>query len=311
MPESEAVLPEVRHDLPGLDLTRWVPEDDGLWQVQAEELAKRLRQGPVSVLTGAGISTESGIPDYRGGGTERRARNPMRLAEFLGSSAIQKRYWARSLIGYGRMSQASPTLGHLALRKLELAGIVSGLVTQNVDGLHGKAGSTPIELHGALAEVVCLACGRRDARARIQQEMVEQNAQLLLTDVPLAPDGDADFPDELLDVFRVPSCATCQGPIKPDVVFFGEGVPRARVERALALVESSEALLVIGSSLAVFSGYRFIRRARELDKAVYLVNIGPTRADPEAELKVNGRAGQVMQFVAERLLTPSSSSIRF
>jgi len=296
---------ELAH-LPNLDLNRWVPEDDGLWHSEAEELAERLREGRVCVLTGAGLSTESGIPDYRGGGTARRAQNPMRLAEFLSSSAMQKRYWARSLIGYGRMSQALPTLGHNALRRLELAGITSGLITQNVDGLHGKAGSTPIELHGALAEVICLSCGRRDERARIQKEMVQQNPHLSLTNVPLKPDGDADFPDELLETFRVPTCANCQGPLKPDVVFFGEGVPKPRVERALALLEASQALLVVGSSLAVLSGYRFVRRARELGRAVYLVNIGPTRADPEAQLKVKGRASHVMHFVAERLLLSSS-----
>jgi NAD+-dependent protein deacetylase sirtuin 4 len=291
----------------GLDLARWVPSEEGPWHSQAEELAERLRGKRLCVLTGAGISTESGIPDYRGGGTERRARNPIRFADFVKDPALQKRYWARSLVGYGRMSRAQPSRGHTALRELELAGKLCGLVTQNVDGLHHKAGSTAtIELHGGMAHVVCLACGAREPRTRVQERMVEQNPLLVQTRAPLAPDGDADFPDDLLTNFRVPVCASCTGPIKPDVVFFGEAVPRARVEHALARLESCDALLVVGSSLAVFSGYRFPRRALELGRPVYLVNLGPTRADSNATLKVAGRASHVLPFVTELLITHDS-----
>lgn len=294
-------------ELNSLDPRRWVPSAPELDEHQVLRLVDGLRGGAVCLLTGAGFSTESGIPDYRGEGTAKRARNPIQFRQFLADQRGRQRYWSRSMVGWPRFRSAEPNRAHLAARRLELAGIVSGIITQNVDRLHSRAGSkTAVELHGALEEVVCLDCGRLEHRDDLQARLVALNPDFVARAVELAPDGDADLDEteqgrRALDLFRVASCRNCLGTLKPNVVFFGEGVPRATLDGALTHFERSRALLVVGSSLAVFSGYRFVRRARQERKPVFLVNVGATRADEVAQLKVSGTAGLVMSRLAEIL----------
>ena len=270
-------------------------------RVVVQSLAELLAGKRVAVLTGAGISTESGIPDYRGPETRRRARNPVRFATFTSSPEARARYWARSLAGWERFRLARPNAAHAALAALEAAGIVEGPITQNVDRLHHHAGSRDvIELHGALAEVRCLECGAREDRDALQARMRAENPGLDARILELAPDGDAEI--EVAASFRAPSCRVCGGVLKPDVVFFGENVPRERVEAAYARVDEADALLVVGSSLAVFSGYRFVRRAYDRGKPVAIVNLGESRGDPYAALRIDARAGEVLPALASALL---------
>ncbi len=259
-----------------------------------------------AILTGAGISTESGIPDYRGPETQRRARNPIRFADYMRDDHLRARYWARSLLGWERFRAARPNAGHLAVASLEQRGLASGPITQNVDRLHHAAGSSDvIELHGALAEVRCLGCGVREARDHVQVRLAESNAALLVHAPELAPDGDAelDATRALLADFVVPRCLACGGTLKPDVVFFGENVRADLVAAAYARVVEADALLVVGSSLTVFSGYRFVRRAHELGKPVAIVTLGPSRGDDLARVRVEARAGDVLPWLASRLVS--------
>jgi len=252
------------------------------------------------VLTGAGCSTESGIPDYRGPETARRARNPMRFADFAGDDANRRRYWARSFVGWPRIEAAAPNRGHAALARLGDAGRLTGLVTQNVDRLHRKGGTTgEVELHGALAEVVCLGCGEVSSRADLQDRLTALNPGFVGRTAEQAPDGDAELEESR--EFRVARCLRCDGDLKPHVVFFGEAVPRERVDRAKQIVAASEALLVVGSSLVVFSGFRFVKQAAKAGIPVAIVNLGPTRGDPLAEVKVEAGAGAVLGALAEAL----------
>jgi NAD-dependent SIR2 family protein deacetylase len=251
-----------------------------------DELQELLEGRQVCVLTGAGCSTESGIPDYRGPETARRARNPIQFRQFRDDAAWRSRYWARSAIGWPKVRQARPNPGHTALAQLGWP-----IITQNVDGLHTAAGSRDvIELHGTLGGVVCLSCGDRTDRGVLQKVLLRDNPHLVGQTAAMAPDGDAD----LITGARVPDCAVCGGVLKPDVVFFGENVPRPRVEQALEWTRACEVLLVVGSSLTVFSGFRFVKRAKQWGKAVAIVNLGPTRGDPLADLKLEGRAGAVL-----------------
>lgn len=267
-----------------------------------ERAAALLRGARTLVLTGAGISTESGIPDYRGPASQRRPRRPMRFQEFRAQERARRRYWARSLIGWPRVASARPNEGHRALVRLEQRGAVAAILTQNVDGLHQAAGSRAVlELHGNLATVRCLGCGRRSGRSDLQRALRAANPAFAEADAPLAPDGDVDLPDAALERFRVPSCAACRGILAPDVTFFGENVPRERVGRAWSLLERCDALLVAGSSLAVYSGYRFVRRATELGMPVAIVNDGATRGDGEATLRLSGRLGRLLPGLAELL----------
>jgi NAD-dependent SIR2 family protein deacetylase len=267
-----------------------------------DELVRLLVGRRIAVLTGAGISTESGIPDYRGPATRARARNPIRFAEYAGSEAGRQRYWARAMIGWPRFVAAQPNEAHRAVAAMQERGHVSGLITQNVDRLHQAAGSRDvIELHGALHDVKCLSCGAIEARDVVQRRLLALNPGFAAGDVEYAPDGDAELPREWTAGFRVASCERCGGMLKPDVVFFGESVPAPTVERAYALVDASEALLVVGSSLAVFSGYRFVRRAHERGLPVAIVNLGETRGDPYATLRVDARAGEAIPALAEAL----------
>ncbi len=256
----------------------------------------------LAVLTGAGISTESGIPDYRGPETKRRARNPIRFESYLHSVETQARYWARSMVGWERFSKAEPNVGHHALARLEQRERLTGLITQNVDRLHQKAGHRDvIELHGALAEVRCLRCGMLEARADLQLRLRALNPTLIEKRAALAPDGDSDLSDEAVAEMRIACCLHCEGPLKPNVVFFGENVLPHIVEDAYARVAKSEALLVVGSSLTVFSGYRFVRRAESLKLPIVILNLGPTRGDPHATLTLDAPAGETLDALVHAL----------
>ena len=243
----------------------------------------------VCVLTGAGISTESGIPDYRGPTAPPRKRPPIQHRDFVGEAQTRARYWARSLLGWPKFRDFQPNAAHVALSKWHA---VTGVITQNVDRLHHKAAQRDVlELHGALADVLCMNCGMREARDELQLKLEHANPHALEWQHSLLPDGDADIPDSVVNGFHVPPCA-CGGVLKPDVVFFGDSVPRPRVEAAYALLDAAEVLFVVGSSLTVFSGYRFVLRAKERGMPVAVMNVGPTRADADALVKIEAWAAQ-------------------
>ena len=255
------------------------------------------RHGRWFILTGAGCSTLSGIPAYRDETGAWKHKAPIQYRDFVGSEALRRRYWARSFVGFERVHRAEPNAAHLALAQLERLGRARLLVTQNVDGLHQKAGSAEvIDLHGQIAYVECLACRERFERAPMQALLLELNPWLSGANTTgMTPDGDAELAPGTWEGMRVPGCERCGGVLKPAVVFYGENVPRGRVDDAYAALSGSDALLVVGSSLMVFSGYRFARRAVELGKPVVVVNSGTTRADPLASLKVSGECGALLQ----------------
>ncbi len=245
----------------------------------------QLLTGRVVVLTGAGLSTDSGIPDYRGPGAPVRA--PMTYQQFVATPENQRRYWARAHVGWSRMGSAEPNDGHLALARLEAAGRVQFLITQNVDGLHERAGHQQVmALHGRISEVVCLDCEARTDRASTQQRLTVANPGWLAQHAHVSerPDGDVEI-DQTHD-FVVPRCQLCDGRLKPHVVFFGENVPKERVAGCYAALDGADALLVAGSSLAVMSGLRFVRYAAKAGLPVVILNRGPTRGDPLATVKV-------------------------
>jgi NAD-dependent SIR2 family protein deacetylase len=242
----------------------------------------------VFVLTGAGCSTASGIPDYRDASGQWKRTPPVTYQAFTGDAAARARYWARSLVGWPRVAEAMPNAAHVALAQWQAGGRLSVLVTQNVDGLHQRAGSdSTIDLHGRLDEVVCLACATKVPRQEIQQRLLDDNPEWVGLRAISAPDGDADLEGFDFGRFRVPDCLACGGLLKPDVVFFGENVPRMRYEAARVALDNSDAMLVVGSSLAVYSGFRFVRLAHETGKPVALLNRGYTRADSIADLKLD------------------------
>lgn len=250
-------------------------------------------------LTGAGCSTESGIPDYRSPG--RPPRRPIQHREFLESEAARARYWARSAVGWPRFRQAAPNAGHRALAQLEAGGVLAGVITQNVDGLHQAAGTRRIvELHGALGAVRCLGCGEGWSRDEVQLQLEALNPGCADGDGEEAPDGDAER--ATVEGFRVPGCARCGGLLKPDVVFFGDNVPSGRLAEARALFDEAEVLLVAGSSLTVFSGYRFVRWAAEREVPVLILNQGPTRGDPLARLCWSAPLGEALPALAAGLV---------
>jgi NAD-dependent SIR2 family protein deacetylase len=253
----------------------------------AAALADFLERHPrLTVLTGAGCSVPSGIPEYRDERGEWKHAKPMTFADFTGSPAARRRYWAGSLRGWPRARDARANPAHLALARLEQAGRVVRLVTQNVDGLHQRAGSRRVvDLHGRLDLVECLACGGIIQREDVQSLLLAWNPRFDTGVGPARPDGDALVADSL-DDFLVPDCPECGGVLKPKVVFFGESIPRSRVDDVLAALDQSDALLVVGSSLMVYSGYRFVRTARQLGRPVAIVNVGRTRADTECVLKL-------------------------
>ncbi|MEZ4258872.1 MAG: Sir2 family NAD-dependent protein deacetylase [Polyangiaceae bacterium] len=261
-----------------------------------------LRGRRVVALTGAGVSTESGIPDYRSPEAAARPRKPLQGPDFVKDPTLRQRYWARAMVGWERFKRAEPGPSHAALAAMERAGAVRGLITQNVDRLHTRAGSREIvELHGALAESVCLACGALEDRDAVQARMRADNPSWIDGPSPMAPDGDADLPDELVRAFTAPTCALCAGPLKPNVVLFGHNVPRPTVDRAFAMVDDADALLVAGTSLAVFSGYRFLRRAVERRATVVIVNRGPVRGEEHATVKLEGATGELLSALARAL----------
>ena len=266
------------------------------------ELAARLEARPALVLSGAGLSTESGIPDYRSPEALARAREPMRYQAFVADSAARQHYWARSHVGWSTMCRVEPNAGHHAVSELQKLGVVTGVLTQNVDGLHQRAGSSNVlELHGSLARVRCLNCRQPETMTSFQRRLRELNPGYARQAAQLNPDGDVELNREDTRGFRAASCLNCGGPLKTDVVFFGENVPKPVVEQAWQLLAGAESLLVLGSSLTVFSGYRFAERAHREGKAVLIINDGPTRADEFADLKLEGRLGTLLPELVREL----------
>ncbi len=247
------------------------------------------------VLTGAGCSTDSGIPDYRDRRGEWKRRQPVSYQAFIGSASVRRRYWLRSLVGWRHFARARPNSAHTALAALEAAGFVHQLVTQNVDRLHQRAGSRKvIDLHGRLDEVHCLDCGHAWPRGEFQRQLETLNPAFIDLTGDTAPDGDAYLEAADLERFEVPTCPRCGGLVKPSVVFFGESVPTPTVERAFAGLAQADAVLVVGSSLMVYSGYRFCREAHAQGKPVAAINLGRTRADGELAFKLEATCAQAL-----------------
>ena len=257
----------------------------------------------VAVLTGAGMSTDSGIPDYRG--PDSPPANPMTIHQFTSSHEFRQRYWARNHLGWRHMARTEPNTGHRALAALERAGVVTGIITQNVDLLHTKAGSrTVINLHGTYAQVVCLDCGHGMSRAALAEKLEAANPGFAeraekVGGLAVAPDADAVVSDTAS--FRFVDCPDCGGMLKPDIVYFGESVAKEIVEQAYSLVDDSDALLVAGSSLTVFSGYRFVRHAAAHGIPVGIINRGPTRGDELATVKVDAGCSPTLTLLVEEL----------
>ena len=253
----------------------------------------------IFVLTGAGCSTASGIPDYRDRDGAWKRSPPVTWQAFTSDPAVYRRYWARSSIGWPRFLQAQPNGAHAALARLETAGRLAIVVTQNVDGLHQRAGSREvIDLHGRLDGVTCLGCGAQLPRSSVQTAIVRRNTGWHATLSHVAPDGDADIDEATIDAFLPPSCATCNGLLKPDVVFFGENVPRERVMRTQSALQGCDAMLVAGSSLMVYSGFRFARMAAQSGLPLAILNRGRTRADELATLRLEADVGEVLGEIA-------------
>jgi NAD-dependent SIR2 family protein deacetylase len=266
-------------------------------------VAELVAAGGVVVLSGAGISTESGIPDYRGESGSLRRHTPMTYGDFVGSDSGRQRYWARSHLGWRTIGRAVPNDGHRAVAALQERGYLDGVITQNVDGLHQAAGArNVIELHGNLDRVVCLDCRSASPREDLDRRLREANPTFDGQAIRINPDGDVDLAEDAVAEFRLVGCTSCASPLlKPDVVFFGENVPRRRVERCYRLIDDARALLVLGSSLTVMSGFRFVRYAAKAGKPVLIVNLGETRGDPYAALRVNLPLGQALTDLTARL----------
>ena len=266
-------------------------------------LSELVGDGDVVVLSGAGLSTDSGIPDYRGATGSLRRHTPMTYQTFTRDPRGRHRYWARSYVGWRQIASARPNAGHHAVAELGRAGLVAGVITQNVDGLHQAAGTRDVvELHGGLDRTVCLGCGDVASRSDLDQRLRAANPHFGPRTDEVNPDGDAELPDDVLDGFVMVGCLACgSGPLKPDVVFFGETVPRDRVDECYARVEDAGSLLVLGSSLTVMSGYRFVLRAAELGIPVAIVTVGPTRGDGKADIRVDAPLGLVLPELARRL----------
>ncbi|HEU4849303.1 MAG TPA: Sir2 family NAD-dependent protein deacetylase [Terrimesophilobacter sp.] len=267
--------------------------------VEVQGAVDALRGRSIAVLTGAGVSTDSGIPDYRGEGAP--VRNPMTLQQFLADDAHRRRYWAGSHLGWRRFAGIHPNPGHLALAAMERAGRVTGVLTQNVDGLHRRAGSQRVvELHGAMGQVRCLNCGQLFARQEIAARLSAANPWIDDTEeVELAPDG--DVATDRLDGFVIPECTVCGGTLKPDVVFFGELIPSDRFHAAAALVRQAEALLIAGSSLVVNSGIRLLDIAVKRRIPVVIVNRGPTKGDARATVRLEAGTSETLAALAKSL----------
>jgi NAD-dependent SIR2 family protein deacetylase len=264
--------------------------------VRGTTLYELVTSGGVVVLTGAGCSTASGIPDYRGpNGAFTRGHKPMTYQQFLRDPEGRRRYWARGHVGWTRFSQARPNRAHESLATLEKTGLVAGIITQNVDGLHQAAGSrSVIDLHGRLDRVVCLQCGSMESRASVHERLTIANPHLGLVSDSINPDGDTDIPEHVLAEFVMVTCLRCEGDLKPDVVYFGESVPVERVEHSYRWVDQARSLLVVGSSLTVYSGRRFLIHAHKSGKPIVIVNSGPTRGEELADVRIDADVCEVL-----------------
>jgi NAD-dependent SIR2 family protein deacetylase len=269
-------------------------------------LRELIEGGEVVVLSGAGLSTESGIPDYRGPSGVARRHTPMTYQVFIGDERARHRYWARSYLGWRQLALARPNAGHTAVAALQERGLIRSVITQNVDGLHQAAGAREvIELHGGLDRVMCLGCGGSVSRLELDRRLALANPGFQVTAGPANPDGDVELAEAELDRFVMVDCPECGGgPLKPDVVFFGETVPRDRVDRCFAQVDGARALLVLGSSLKVMSGYRFVLRAAAAGLPIAIVNQGPTRGDLRASVRIDAPLGEVLPALVASL-TPA------
>lgn len=260
------------------------------------------RHQPLTVLTGAGLSTASGIPDYRDANGQWKRNPPMQHQEFMRDLALRKRYWGRSMHGWPVLYHAQPNAAHHALAKLQQQGLLGTIITQNVDGLHQRAGSRDvIDLHGYANDMICMSCHARSPRLEMHERCFDLNPQFAALQAGTAPDGDADLETDFSD-FQIPDCRNCGGILKPDVVYFGDNVPRDRVERAQTILHNSGGLLVVGSSLMVFSGFRFARQAAAEGQPIALLTLGTTRADALAELRLNT---DISDTLTSSLLAPA------
>jgi len=270
---------------------------------ESPELVALLAGRRIAVLTGAGISTDSGIPDYRG--PDSPPSNPMTIRQFTSDPVFRQRYWARNHVGWRHMDNTRPNAGHRAVAALEHAGVVTGVITQNVDLLHTKAGSrNVIDLHGTYAQVICLSCGDTLSRVALAERLEALNPGFIeraeaVGGLAVAPDADAFVADTAS--FRYLDCPRCAGMLKPNIVYFGESVPKEIVAQSYSLVDQAEALLVAGSSLTVFSGYRFVRHAAAVGIPVAIVNRGRTRGDELATVKVDGRCSELLVLLVNEL----------
>jgi NAD-dependent SIR2 family protein deacetylase len=302
------VHPVSRPLAPTYQERRWeLPPDAVVHHGTVDDAARVLRGRTITALTGAGISTDSGIPDYRS--PDSPPRNPMTYQQFVSDEAFRRHYWARNHVGWQHVRRTHPNEGHRVLAALEERGVVHGVITQNVDLLHEDAGSrNVIDLHGRYDRVICLQCGRVISRAHLAERLDALNPGFLdsvldggttVADIEIAPDADAVV--EQTSHFRPAPCEFCGGVLKPEIVYFGENVPRERVERAYTMVDGADALLVAGSSLTVMSGLRFVRHAAKAGKPVVIVNRGETRGDPLATVKVDAGVTETLTALAERL----------
>ncbi len=285
---------------------QWAPGPDVLalepGTTDVGPLAEIVAGRKVVVLSGAGLSTESGIPDYRGETGSLRTHTPMTYGDFATSEAGRQRYWARSHLGWRTIARAHPNDGHRAVAALQARGYLTGVITQNVDGLHSAAGARDvIELHGNLDRVICLDCGTTSAREALDTRLRTANTGFEAEATRINPDGDVELPDEVVQHFTLVPCTVCDGVLKPDVVFFGENVPKSRVERCYNLIDAANAVLVLGSSLTVMSGFRFVRHAAKAGTPVLIVNQGITRGDPYALHRINLPLGQALTELSAQL----------
>ncbi|XP_069135327.1 NAD-dependent protein lipoamidase sirtuin-4, mitochondrial-like [Argopecten irradians] len=280
--------------------TKFVPESEPVNDQDVKDLRNfLLKNKKILVLTGAGVSTESGIPDYRSEGVGLYARStnrPVQYSDFVKSETIRQRYWARNYVGWPVFSSFQPNICHKILRRWEIKGKVHWLVTQNVDALHLKAGSVNLtELHGSAHRVMCMNCDAKMPRARLQELIGKHNPQWKAKSVEMAPDGDVQLTAEQVQGFKVPECPSCGGALKPEIIFFGDNVPKPTVNLVFEKVKESDAVLVLGSSLEVYSGFRFVNAAHSHNKPIAIVNIGTTRADSLVSLKVSAKCSDVLQ----------------
>ena len=281
----------------------WTPAGEPLPRTTSlDDVVRIVGAGGVVVLSGAGLSTESGIPDYRGATGSLRRHTPMTYQEFVAADHARRRYWARSHLGWRTIARARPNDGHRAVAALRAAGLIDGVITQNVDGLHQAAGTPDVvELHGSLDRVVCLSCREASGRDELDRRLRAANPRFAARATRINPDGDVDLADDDVRAFRVVPCGGCAGILKPDVVFFGENVEPSRVDRCYRLVDQASALLVLGSSLTVMSGLRFVRRAAEAGTPVAIINQGPTRGDKYASVRVDLPLGPALTDLARQL----------